>query len=212
MLAAWIDSFKPLQRNDAGGSLRSTSYNAAMSHDDRRPRVGISRCLLGDEVRYDGGHKRDDLLVSALGALVEWVPVCPEVEVGMGTPREPIDLVASEDGVAAGETRVRLLGAYSRKDWTETMTTFSAARVAELLEQKLDGYVLKAESPSCGLQSVRVDRMGEVSRDGRGLFAQALVTAFPDLPIEDERRLSDPAVCREFIHRVCEHRRRRLRT
>jgi uncharacterized protein YbbK (DUF523 family) len=181
-----------------------------MSHDDRRPRVGISRCLLGDEVRYDGGHKRDDVLVSTLESLVEFVAVCPEVEAGMGTPREAVDLVASDDGVTAGAARVRLLGVRSRTDWTETMTTFSAARVRELLEQDLDGYVLKADSPSCGLEHVRVDRIGDLSRDGRGLFAQSLVNAFPDLPIEEERRLSDPAVCREFIAQVFAHQRRRL--
>ena len=180
-----------------------------MADDRGRPRVGISRCLLGDEVRYDGGHKRDDLLVS-LGSLVEWVPVCPEVEAGMGTPREPIDLVASDDGVAAGGARVRLVGVHSRKDWTVAMTTFSAARVRELLDQELDGYVLKSDSPSCGLEGVRVDRGGEASRDGRGLFAQALMEAFPDLPIEEDRRLSDPAVCREFIAQVFAHQRRQL--
>jgi uncharacterized protein YbbK (DUF523 family) len=130
---------------------------------------------LGEEVRYDGGHKRDDLLIATLGSVVEWVPVCPEVEAGMGTPREAIDLVASSDGVASGAIRVRLLGVRSRTDWTHTMVTFSAARLRELLDQGLDGYVLKADSPSCGLEGVRVHREGEVSRDGRGLFAEALV-------------------------------------
>lgn len=177
-------------------------------HD--RPRVGISRCLLGDEVRYDGGHKRDDLLVSTLGSLVEWVAVCPEVEAGMGTPREAIDLVASDDGVTVAAARVRLLGVSSRIDWTETMVMFSAARVRELLDQDLDGYVLKADSPSCGLERVPVHRENGVSRDGRGLFAEALVTAFPDMPIEDERRLGDPVVRDAFIVQVFERRRRRL--
>src|SRR4030095_824719 len=93
-------------------------------HD--RPRVGISRCLLGDEVRYDGGHKRDDLLISTLGALVQWVAVCPEVEAGMGTPREAIDLVASDDGVTVAAARVRLLRGGSRIDWTETSVKFFA--------------------------------------------------------------------------------------
>jgi uncharacterized protein YbbK (DUF523 family) len=166
--------------------------------------------LLGDEVRYDGGHKRDDLLISTLGSVVQWVPVCPEVEAGMGTPREAIDLVASGDGVAAGAVRVRLLGVRSRTDWTRTMVAFSAARVRELLEQELDGYVLKADSPSCGLEGVRVHRDSEVSRDGRGLFAEALVTAFPNLPIDDERRLSDRTALDDFIRRVLLHQRRRL--
>jgi uncharacterized protein YbbK (DUF523 family) len=199
MLAARIDSFKPLR----------CSYNDVMSPDDGRPRVGVSRCLLGDEVRYDGGHKRDGLLISTLGTIVQWVPVCPEVEAGMGTPREAIDLVASDEGVPAGAARVRLLGVKSGTDWTETMATFSAARVRELLENNLDGYVLKADSPSCGLEHVRVHRHDGVTREGRGLFAEALVKAFPNLPIEDEVRLSDPVVRQNFIAQVVEHRRRR---
>ena len=133
-----------------------------MSRDGGRPRVGISRCLLGDEVRHDGGHKRDALLISTLGALVEWVPVCPEVEVGMGTPREAIDLIESDDGVPAGQARVRLLGAESRTDWTGRMTTWSAERV--LMCADLDGYVLKSDSPSCGLQDVRVHGSAGVAR------------------------------------------------
>jgi uncharacterized protein YbbK (DUF523 family) len=200
MLAAWIDSFKPLRR----------SYNDVMSHDDRRPRVGVSRCLLGDEVRYDGGHKRDTILISTLGSLVEWVPVCPEVEAGLGTPREAIDLVARDDGVAAGAVRVRVLGVKSRTDWTATIAMFSAARVSELRRESLDGYVLKADSPSCGLEGVRVHRHDGVSRDGRGLFAQALVTKFPGLPVEEEGRLRDAAVRASFIDQVFE--RWRLRT
>jgi len=179
-----------------------------MAHDDERPRVGISRCLLGDAVRHDGGHKRDALLLSTLGALVEWIPVCPEVEAGMGTPREAIDLVESDDGVPAGQARVRLLGVRSRTDWTETVTTFAAARVATLGD--LDGYVLKSDSPSCGLHGVRVQGGGGVTRVGRGLFAEALVQMLPGLPVEEERRLSDEAVREDFVNRVLAHRRRRL--
>jgi uncharacterized protein YbbK (DUF523 family) len=181
-----------------------------MSHDDARPRVGVSRCLLGDEVRYDGGHKRDTVLISTLGSLVEWVPVCPEVEAGMGTPREPIDLVASGDGVPSGSAPVRLLGVTTRTDWTEAMSRFSAVRVSELRHANLDGYVLKADSPSCGLERVRVHRRDGVSRDGRGVFAQALVSVFPDLPIGEEGSLQDAVVRERFIGRVFE--RWRLRT
>jgi uncharacterized protein YbbK (DUF523 family) len=94
-----------------------------------RPRIGISRCLLGDEVRYDGGHKRDPFLVETFGRFVEWVPVCPEVEMGMGTPREPIHLVASRDGVPSGEHRVRLLGVRSAHDWTRDMDRWRRMRV-----------------------------------------------------------------------------------
>src|SRR4029450_10307902 len=113
-----------------------------MSFDGNRPRVGISRCLLGDEVRYDGGHKRDDTLLSALESIVEAGPACPGVEPGMGTPREAIQLVASDDGVPAGSARVRLLGVTSLADWTQTIAEFSAARVRALVAQRLDGYIL----------------------------------------------------------------------
>jgi uncharacterized protein YbbK (DUF523 family) len=179
-----------------------------MSHDGGRPRVGISRCLLGDEVRHDGGHKRDALLISTLGAVVEWVPVCPEVEVGMGTPREAIDLIDSADGVPAGQARVRLLGVRSRTDWTDRMTTCSAERVRAFVD--LDGYVLKSDSPSCGLHGVRVHGSGGVARVGRGLFAEALVQRLPDLPVEEEARLHDQSVRESFINRVLAYRRRRL--
>jgi uncharacterized protein YbbK (DUF523 family) len=97
--------------------------------DRDRPRIGISRCLLGDEVRYDGGHKREDTLVSELGRLVEWVPVCPEMEVGMGVPREPIQLVASVDGVRSESARVRMIGVLTGEDWTARMEPWARARV-----------------------------------------------------------------------------------
>jgi uncharacterized protein YbbK (DUF523 family) len=179
-----------------------------MSHDDGRPRVGISRCLLGDQVRHDGGHKRDALLISTLGALVEWVPVCPEVEVGMGTPREAIDLIEGDDGVPSGQARVRLLGVRSRTDWTETLTTWSAERVRTFAD--LDGYVLKSDSPSCGLNGVRVHGSAGVAHVGRGLFAEALVRQLPDLPVDEERRLHDQSRREDFLSRVLAYRRRRL--
>lgn len=160
-----------------------------------RPRVGISRCLLGDEVRYDGTHKRDEALIEALNRHVEWVPVCPEVEVGMGTPREPIQLVARGDRAPSGAGRVRLLGVTTGEDWTERMHTWAEARVRDLAALGLSGYVLKARSPSCGLRE----------ETGRGLFAQALVEAMPDLPVADEEMLRDPDARQEFLDRVLRH-------
>ena len=191
-----------------------------MPHDLNRPRIGISRCLLGDEVRYDGGHKRDAFLVSTIGRFVEWVPVCPEVEAGMGTPREPIQLVASADGVTAGAHSVRLLGVKSGEDWTARMTTFAASRVRQLKSANLDGYVLKRDSPTCGLEHVRVHdpfdslrslRAGEdrVTKNGRGLFAEALVGALANLPIEEEDSLNDPDHRENFIERVFAYQRLR---
>jgi uncharacterized protein YbbK (DUF523 family) len=174
---------------------------------DGRPRIGISRCLLGDEVRYDGGHRRDAWLVETLGALVDWVPVCPEVETGMGTPREPIHLVAAPEGLPSGSHQVRLLGVSSGRDWTSAFGQWAATRVRDLAAAELSGFVLKAGSPSCGIDHVPI---AGVAAEGRGLFAQALLDACPDLPIEDERRLVDPAIREAFLARVfARHRVRR---
>ena len=174
-----------------------------------KPRVGISRCLLGDEVRYDGGHRRQDDLLQALRPHVEWVPVCPEVEIGMGTPREPIQLVASRDGTPSAGERVRLVGVHGGEDWTARMRAWARERVAALGQSNLSGFVLKARSPSCGIQGVPIaDPAGSAPRnpadvpEGRGLFAQALIDAMPWLPVEDEVRLADDRVREEFLERI----------
>ena len=174
-----------------------------------RPRIGISRCLLGDEVRYDGGHKHDAFLSRTVGPFVEWVPVCPEVEAGMGIPREAIRLVVAADGVASGIERVRLLGVKSATDWTEEMTRVARRRVRELVRAELSGYVLKKDSPSCGMERVRVHDGSVVRRTGRGLFAEALLQKMPNLPVEDEGRLNDPALRENFIERVFAYQRLR---
>ena len=171
-----------------------------------RPRVGISRCLLGDAVRYDGGHKRDSRLVEALGPYVEWVSVCPEVEVGMGTPREPIHLVSAGEGVTPPDASVRLIAVRSGVDWTGPMREWSRRRVRELARLGLCGYVLKADSPSCGLRDVQVTHGGLVTSTGRGLFAQALVDGIPDLPVEEETHLHDQRACENFLERVFAYR------
>ena len=167
-------------------------------------RIGVSSCLLGCKVRYDGGHKRDDFLVDTFGQWVQWVPVCPEVEVGMGTPRESIRLVASGDGV-------RLLAPKSGSDWTEAMASFAAERVAKLADEELCGYVLKKDSPTCGMERVKVYGAGMPARSGRGVFAAALLARFPHLPVEEEGRLCDPRLRDNFVERVfAYHRLRRF--
>lgn len=156
-------------------------------------RIGISQCLLGDNVRYDGGHKRDDFLLEALGPHVEWVPVCPEVEIGMGTPREPMRL--------AGDPRApRLVTITSGIDHTEAMARFSQRRVRELEALNLSGYVFKADSPSCGIGGVPL---------GVGLFAQAFMAHFPLIPVEDEDHLHDPQAVRSFLERALGYRQSR---
>ncbi|HEU4936608.1 MAG TPA: DUF523 domain-containing protein [Vicinamibacterales bacterium] len=164
-------------------------------------RLGISACLLGQEVRFDGGHKRDSFLTDELGKHVEWVPVCPEVEVGMGTPREPLQLVR------VGET-TRMVTTGTGIDYTDRMNEWARARVDMLERENLDGYVLKSKSPSCGVWNVQVAGIdGSSALDGRGLFASVLLERWPSLPIEEEGRLGDPTVRADFMERVLAYKR-----
>ena len=159
-------------------------------------RLGVSACLLGEKGRYDGGHKRDGVLVDTLGPFVEWVPVCPEVEIGLGIPRPTIRLVGDE-------AAPRLVVEKTGEDLTARMRRFARSRTAQLDALGLHGYVLKRASPSCGLHRVRVwSERGDPAGAGRGLFADALVVRFPLLPVEEEGRLSDAAIRENFIERV----------
>ena len=163
-------------------------------------RIGISSCLLGNEVRFDGGHKRDRFLTDDLGPFVEWVPVCPEVEVGMGTPRETLRLEDAGDGVR--------MVSRSGVDHTRSMERWAKKRAAALGKLDLCGYVLKKDSPSCGMERVRVyAASGMPRRDGAGLFAAALQRAMPLLPVEEEGRLRDPVLRENFIERIFAYRR-----
>ncbi|MBW2493114.1 MAG: DUF523 and DUF1722 domain-containing protein, partial [Deltaproteobacteria bacterium] len=168
-------------------------------------RLGVSSCLLGQEVRFDGGHKRDRFLTELLGSFVEWVPVCPEVEVGMGTPRPALRLVRDGEGEA-----VRMLEIASGRDHTRAMQRYAAQRVRALGGLELCGYVLKKDSPSCGMTRVKVyGEKGGATRDGRGLFALQLLDAYPNLPVEDEGRLNDARLRENFIERVFAYKRLR---
>jgi uncharacterized protein YbgA (DUF1722 family)/uncharacterized protein YbbK (DUF523 family) len=164
-------------------------------------RLGISRCLLGDEVRFDGGHKRDSFLTDVFGRYVEWVPVCPEVEAGLGTPREAMRLVGDPQNP-------RLVTIKSGTDHTRVLKTLTTNRIAQLMELDLSGYVFKKGSPSCGIERVRLyDEHGMPSRNGVGLFAQAFIEEFPLIPVEEEGRLCEPTLRENFIERVFCYRR-----
>ena len=166
-----------------------------------RIRLGISACLLGQRVRFDSGHKREPFLVESLGQFVDWVPVCPEVESGMGAPRESMRLVRVDD-------EIRLLTNQTAQDKTVMLRRFSSRRVNELAEEDLFGFVLKKDSPSCGLERVKVYGNGGVpTKTGRGLFAEALAARFPLLPIEEEGRLNDPRLRDNFVERIFAYRR-----
>lgn len=158
-------------------------------------RVGVSACLLGEPVRYDGGHKRSAVIVELLGARFTWVPVCPEMELGLGAPREPVRLVGDPDAP-------RMLVSTAR-DLTRPMTEYAQRRARELAALDIAGYVLKSASPSCGLRDVPVwDEDGHSNRRGRGLFAAALAAAWPGLPIVEEGDLAEPAAREDFVARV----------
>lgn len=168
-----------------------------------RIRVGVSSCLLGQEVRYNGGHKRDAFLVETFGRYAEWIPVCPEVELGMGTPREPVRLERQGDTIG-------MVGTTSHVDHTAAMRAFARRRTADLAADDLCGYVFKKDSPSCGMERVRVYGAGGMpSRSGRGLFAEALMQRYPNLPVEEEGRLCDPRLRENFVERVFAYRRLR---
>ena len=161
-----------------------------------KPRIGISACLLGQKVRYDGGDKRDRFLTDTFGLHVEWIPVCPELEAGMGVPREAVRLVGSVSDS-------RMIAERSGKDWTVAMRRYASQRLQELKELELSGYILKKDSPSCGMERVRVyNRDGIPNRAGRGLFAGALMGELPLLPVEEEGRLNDPTLRENFVERI----------
>lgn len=181
----------------------SSSLTPVSSHTlaDDKPRIGISQCLLGDEVRYDGGHKRDVFLTDVLAPFVEWVPVCPEVEAGLGTPREAMHLAGDPDFPT-------LLTISTHVDHTATLTMFSQRRVRELAECDLDGYIFKKNSPSCGVHRVKVyTEKGQPSKQGTGIFSGIFRQAFPLLPVEEEGRLNDAVIRENFIERLFCYRR-----
>ncbi len=165
-----------------------------MSED--KIRLGVSACLLGEKVRFDGGHKLDRFLTETLGRFVEFVPICPEVEMGLPTPRETLRLVGDEEDQ-------RLVFSKSGEDITEKMTAWAQQRVAELEDEGLCGFIFKSKSPSSGMERVKLyDRNGVPNKQGVGLFARAFMTHFPLLPVEEDGRLHDPRLRENFIETI----------
>jgi len=162
-------------------------------HD--RARVGVSRCLLGDRVRYDGGSKPHRLTIDRLAGLFELVPVCPEVEAGLPTPRPPVQLTASID-------HPRVTGRDDASiDVTETLRDYCVQRIPEL--DGLCGFILKSRSPSCGLDSTPVFTDGHcVTQTSRGVFARELCRRYPGLPVIEETQLDETAKLDRFIRAV----------
>jgi uncharacterized protein YbgA (DUF1722 family)/uncharacterized protein YbbK (DUF523 family) len=159
-------------------------------------KLGISSCLLGEKVRYDGGHKLDHFLKDTLGKFVEWVPVCPEVESGLPVPREAMRLVGSPESP-------RLVKIRSGDDYTDRMLTWAGKRLSALEKEDLCGFIFKSKSPSSGMSGVKVySPSGIPSRSGSGIFARAFMDKFRFTPAEDEGRLNDPGLRENFIERV----------
>jgi uncharacterized protein YbgA (DUF1722 family)/uncharacterized protein YbbK (DUF523 family) len=172
-----------------------------MKTSQEKIRLGISACLLGENVRFDGGHKKDQYLTGTLAQFVEWVPVCPEVDIGLGTPRESLHLIGTPEALRMVTTKTNV-------DYTDTMLKYAHAKVEQLKKLHLNGYILKKDSPSCGMERVRVYAgKGMATRNGVGLFARVLMEQMPILPVEEEGRLNDSGLRENFIVRVfCNYR------
>ncbi|OGR25869.1 MAG: hypothetical protein A2139_03045 [Desulfobacca sp. RBG_16_60_12] len=164
----------------------------------KKIRLGISACLLGEPVRFDGGHKLDRFITDTLGKYVEFFPVCPEVECGLGVPREAMRLV--------GDPEVpRLMTVRTKVDLTDRMLTWAQKRVGELEQENLCGFIFKSKSPSSGMERVRVynePAQGSPVTRGVGMFARIFMERFPLLPVEEEGRLHDPVLRENFIARL----------
>jgi uncharacterized protein YbgA (DUF1722 family)/uncharacterized protein YbbK (DUF523 family) len=159
-------------------------------------KLGISTCLLGESVRYDGGHKLDRFLTDTLGQYVEYVPVCPEVECGLGVPRESMHLEGDPESP-------RLVTSRTKQDMTERMVKWAEKRVVELEKEELCGFIFKSDSPSSGMERVRVyNEKGMPVKKGVGIFARTFMEHFPLLPVEDEGRLHDPKLRENFVERI----------
>lgn len=163
---------------------------------EEKIRLGISTCLLGEKVRYDGGHKLDRYLRDTLGEYVEYVPVCPEVECGLPTPRESMRLVGDPNAP-------RLMTARTNVDHTDLMIEWAKIRVKQLEEENLCGFIFKSKSPSSGMERVKVYNSKNMpEKIGTGLFARAYMDHFPLYPVEEEGRMHDPRLRENFIVRI----------
>jgi uncharacterized protein YbgA (DUF1722 family)/uncharacterized protein YbbK (DUF523 family) len=159
-------------------------------------KLGISACLLGDKVRFDGGHKLDRFITETLGKFVEFVPVCPEAECGLGIPREAMHLAAAPEGP-------RLVTVHTQVDHTERLLAWARKRVVELEQEDLCGFIFKSGSPSSGMERVKIySGQGGAAKTGVGLFAREFMQHFPLLPVEEEGRLHDPGLRENFLERL----------
>ena len=164
----------------------------------KKIRLGVSSCLLGEKVRFDGGHKKDPFLTEFLSPYVEWVPVCPEIEMGLGIPRDSLHLEIQKN-------HIHLVESKSGKDLTSVMNAYAQKRIQKIKSENLSGYILKKNSPSCGMERVKLyapRKLGIPLKKGVGVFADTLMREMSCLPIEEEGRLQDPLLRENFIERI----------
>lgn len=159
-------------------------------------RIGVSGCLLGKKTRFDGRDSFDAYVAEELSRIAEFLPICPEVEAGLAVPREPIVL----EGDPAAP---RMIGASTGEDYTDVLRDYALRVMEKLRGENIRGFVFKSKSPSCGVRSITVyDDEGKPAKNGVGLFAGILMKTFPDIPVEDNDSLKDPAVREKFVERI----------
>ena len=169
---------------------------------EEKIKIGVSSCLLGEKVRWNGDHKQDRYVLEVLGSCFDCVSICPEVDAGMSVPRETVSLYGTLE-------KQKMISKGSRTDWTKKMTRYKKGRISELRKESICGYVFKSDSPSCGIGKVPIysEFSSSRMRQGSGMFASSFIKAFPLVPVEDEGRLHDQATRENFIVRIfCFHR------
>lgn len=172
---------------------------------EKKVTVGISRCLLGESVRWDGGHKLDRLFTETLGQYVDYIPVCPEVEAGLGIPREPIRLEGDHQ-------TPRIFTINTNQDVTDQISSWALRQVEYLETKALCGFIFKCSSPSCGMEKVKVYNDNGVSAEkGVGVFARAFMNRFPLVPVAEDRQLRDKTIFNNYIQQVFMFRNKRPR-
>lgn len=165
-----------------------------MSQNQEKLPLGISSCLLGEAVRFDGGHKQNHFIEQTLGQYFSLIPFCPEVEIGLGVPREPLRLISKENKIHCVGINDETL------DVTDKLKQYANGQ--SLWHSRLCGYILKKDSPSCGMERVKIYFSDIPSKVGVGIYAKQLMTNYPLLPVEEEGRLGDPILRENFIQRV----------